>query len=86
MKPKYFSSICRTVLTTQRMMLIWLASVGLHYLDASWTMASLADAFWLQLAGFVMIVIGNLLYSDAIVVPSIRKMWKKKTYHEITSK
>ena len=47
---------------------------------------SLEDAFWLQLAGFIMIVMGNLLYCDAITVPSIRKMWKKQSYHEITSK
>ena len=67
------------------MVLIWLASLGLHFLDSSWTMASLADAFWLQLAGFIMIVIGNLLYSDAIPVPSIRKMWKKHSYHEMRS-
>ena len=64
----------RTVLNTQRMMLIWLTSIGLHYLDPSWTMASLEDAFWLQLAGFIMIVIGNLLYSDAIILPTIRKI------------
>ena len=53
------------------MMLIWLTSIGLHYLDPSWTMASLEDAFWLQLAGFIMIVLGNLLYSDVITMPSI---------------
>ena len=37
-------------------------------------MASLEDAFWIQLAGFVMILIGNLLYSDALLMPSIRKI------------
>ena len=35
----------RSVLNTQRMMLIWLTSIGLHYLDPRWTMASL-EAKW----------------------------------------
>ena len=40
----------RTVLNTQRMMLIWLTSIGLHYLDPSWTMASV-EGEWSTLIG-----------------------------------
>ena len=70
---KHMSATTRTVLNTQRMLVIWIISIGLHYLDDRWTMASLRDAFWLQLVGFVMIVIGNLLYSDIFIMPNIRK-------------
>ena len=62
--------------------LIWLTSIALHYLDGPhWQLASLEDAFWLQLAGFIMIVIGNLLYSDAIILPSLRKIREELKTH-----
>ena len=71
---KHMSATTRTVLNTQRMLVIWIISICLHYMDHRWTMASLNDAFWLQLVGFIMIVIGNFLYSDILIMPNIRKL------------
>ena len=75
---KYMSATTRTVLNTQRMILIWIISITLHFQDPRWTLASLKDAFWLQLVGFVMIVIGNFLYSDAIIMPTVRTLRRKR--------
>ena len=75
---KYMSATTRKVLDTLRTLVIWLASMLLHYADDRWSMPSFKDEFWLQLAGFFFVVTGIFLYSDVLIMPYIRKRRKEK--------
>ena len=65
------------VLDTLRTLVIWIASMLLHFSDERWDMPSFKNQFWLQLAGFVFLVTGIFLYSDLLIMPAIRKRRKQ---------
>ena len=65
------------VLDTLRTLVIWIASMLLHFLDDRWTLPSFKNQFWLQLAGFFFVVTGIFLYSDLLIMPAIRKRRKQ---------
>merc|ERR1712141_758641 len=60
---KYMGATTRKVLDTLRTLVIWIASILLHFSDERWTMPSFKNQFWLQLAGFIFLVTGIFLYS-----------------------
>ena len=65
------------VLDTLRTLVIWIATMLLHFTDERWDMPSFKNQFWLQLAGFVFVVTGIFLYSDVLIMPAIRKRRKQ---------
>jgi len=74
---KYMGATTRKVLDTLRTLVIWIASMLLHFLDDRWTLPSFKNQFWLQLAGFFFVVTGIFLYSDLLIMPAIRKRRKQ---------
>ena len=65
------------VLDTLRTLVIWIASMLLHFSDERWSMPSFKNQFWLQLAGFIFLITGIFLYSDVLIMPAIRKRRKQ---------
>lgn len=56
---KYASALARSIVDTSRTILVWLVSFLVGW----------EDFVWLQLVGFVVLVVGSLLYNEILVLP-----------------
>eukprot|EP00090_Calanus_glacialis_P024656 TRINITY_DN38318_c0_g1_i1.p4 TRINITY_DN38318_c0_g1~~TRINITY_DN38318_c0_g1_i1.p4 ORF type:complete len:104 (-),score=32.07 TRINITY_DN38318_c0_g1_i1:75-386(-) len=74
---KYMSATTRKVLDTLRTLVIWVCSMLFHLIEPRWTTPTW-EQFYLQVAGFVMVVTGIFLYSDLLIMPAIRKRRQKQ--------
>lgn len=61
------SATTRMVLDSIRTFVVWIVSLGLHWQDFS----------WLQLVGFIILLIGMCLYNDVILRPLYMKIRSK---------
>ncbi|KAF4744745.1 hypothetical protein FOZ63_000164 [Perkinsus olseni] len=67
------SSVHRTMLDSLRTMLVWIAQLSFYYIFGSSRYGTPWSAHsWLQLAGFLICVVGTLLYNDVIALPFMR--------------
>jgi len=69
---KRISAVTRCLVDCCRTMVIWLASLGLYYSGYESWGAPWAAHSWLQLVGFVFLLMGTLIYNAAIHIPGFR--------------
>merc|ERR1712181_163667 len=77
---KHMSATTRKVLDTLRTLVIWLLTILFHYVisEEDWKLPRWRDQFVLQVFGFLLLVTGIFLYSDVLIMPTIRKRQQKK--------
>jgi len=75
---KHMSATTRKVLDTLRTLVIWGMSMLFSISNPEgWKMPRMKDQFVLQVFGFLFLVSGIFLYSDVLIMPSIRR-WRAK--------
>jgi len=77
---KHMSATTRKVLDTLRTLVIWLITILFHYAisEEDWKLPRWRDQFVLQVFGFLLLVTGIFLYSDVLIMPTIRKRQQRK--------
>lgn len=66
---KRISNLTRTLVDSCRTVVVWLVSLGLYYTGNQAWGSPWTEHSWLQLLGFVFLVIGNLVYNAVLHVP-----------------
>jgi drug/metabolite transporter (DMT)-like permease len=66
---KYISAVVRMLVSTVRVVLVWVISLIIYYQIDSTLGEKWDDSSYLQLGGFVLLVIGTLMYVNARDIP-----------------
>jgi len=66
---KYLSSVHRTLIDSSRSVVVWaIQLVAWHCLDSATYGTPWTSNSWLQLVGFIVLVLGTLVYNEVIVI------------------